>query len=55
MLKGTHNRGIFNQAKKATYRRQLENPNAKVEGNTTNERNKDRNDRYVAITRFQFD
>jgi len=55
MLKSTHNRGIFTQAKKATYRHWLENPNAEVEGNTAHERNKDRNDRHTAITRFQLD
>ena len=55
MLESTHNRGIFTQAKKATYRRWLENPDAEVEGNTTHERNKDRNDRHAAITGFQLD
>jgi hypothetical protein len=55
MLESTHNRSIFSQAKKATYRRWLENPNAEVEGNTAYERNKDRNDHYAAITRFQLD
>jgi hypothetical protein len=55
MLESTHNHGIFTQAKKATYRRWLENPDAEVEGNTTHERNKDRNDRHAAITGFQLD
>jgi hypothetical protein len=55
MLEHTSNRGIFNQAKKAIYRRWLENPDAEVEGNTTAERNKDRNDRYAAINKFQLD
>ena len=55
MLKSTRNRGIFTQVKKATYHRWLENPNAKVEGNTAYERSKDRNERYTAITRFQLD
>ena len=35
MLEHTSNRGVFNQAKKATYRRWLENLDAEVEGNTT--------------------
>jgi hypothetical protein len=55
MLKSTHNCSIFTQAKKATYRRWLENPNAEVEGNTTYKRNKDCNDCYAAITGFQLD
>ena len=55
MLESTRNCGIFSQAKKATYRHWLENPDAEVEGNTANEMNKDRNDRYAAITGFQLD
>jgi hypothetical protein len=55
MLKHTGNRGVFNQAKKATYRRWLENPDAEVEGTTAAKRNKDRNDRYKAINKFQLD
>jgi hypothetical protein len=55
MLEQTHNRSIFNQAKKATYRRWLENPSGPVEGNTLDERNKDRNDRNAAIAEFQLD
>ena len=55
MLEQTRNRGIFNQAKKATYRRWLENPDGSIEGNTTEQRNKDRNDRQSAITGFQLD
>jgi hypothetical protein len=55
MLEGTRNRGIFNQAKKATYRRWLENPGGPVEGNTPEELNKDRNDRQAALGGFQLD
>jgi hypothetical protein len=55
ILESTYNRGIFTQAKKATYCRWLENPDTEVEGNTTSERNKDCNDRYTAITGFQLD
>lgn len=55
MLKHTSNCGIFNQAKKAVYRCQLENPDAEVKGNTTAKRNKDHNDCYAAINRFQLD
>jgi hypothetical protein len=55
MLEGTRNRGIFNQAKKATYRRWLENPGAPIEGNTPQELNKDCNDRQSALTNFQLD
>ena len=53
MLEHTGNRGVFNQAKKATYRRQLENPDAEVEGNTTADQTKDRNNRYKAINKYQ--
>jgi hypothetical protein len=55
ILESTYNRGIFTQAKKATYYCWLENPDAEVEGNTTYKRNKDCNDRYAAITGFQLD
>ena len=55
MLEGTRNRGIFNQAKKATYRRWLENPGGPAEGNTPEELNKDRNDRQSALNGFQLD
>jgi hypothetical protein len=55
MLEETHNRGIFSQAKKATYRCWLENPGGPVEGNTLDELNKDRNDRQSALTNFQLD
>jgi hypothetical protein len=53
MLEHTRNCGIFNQAKKATYRRWFYNPNAEVEGNTAAKSNKDRKDRHAAINRFQ--
>ena len=52
MLEQTRNRSIFNQAKKATYRRWLEDPNGPVEGDTHEERTKDRNDRHAAVTGF---
>jgi hypothetical protein len=55
MLEGTCNRGIFNQAKKATYCRWLENPGGPAEGNTPEELNKDCNDRQSALGRFQLD
>jgi hypothetical protein len=55
MLEQTHNRGIFNQAKKATYRRWLENPDSAIEGSTDEQRTKDCNDRQSAITGFQLD
>ena len=55
MLEHSRNRGIFNQAKKATYRRWLENPNSEVEGETPTEQTKDRNDRNAALTDFQLD
>jgi hypothetical protein len=44
MLKHTRNQSIFDQAKKATYRRWLENLGSLIEGNTLGEMNKDRND-----------
>jgi hypothetical protein len=55
MLEQTKNRSIFDQAKKATYRRWLENPRGPVEGNTPDEQTKDRNDRNAAIADFQLD
>jgi hypothetical protein len=55
MLERTRNRSIFNQAKKATYRRWLEDPRGLVEGNTIEERDKDRNDRQAALNYFQLD
>jgi hypothetical protein len=55
ILESTYNCSIFTQAKKATYCCWLENPDTEVEGNTTSERNKDCNNRYTAITRFQLD
>jgi hypothetical protein len=55
MLEGRHNRGIFNQAKKATYRRWLETPGGPIEGNTPDEMNKDRNNRQAALGGFQID
>jgi hypothetical protein len=55
MLEGTRNRGIFNQAKKATYCRWLENPGGPVEGNNPDELNKDRNNRQSALANFQLD
>jgi hypothetical protein len=44
MLERTRNWSIFDQAKKATYRRWLENLGGPAEGNTPEEINKDRND-----------
>jgi hypothetical protein len=55
MLEGTRNRGIFNQAKKATYHCWLENPGSPAEGNTPDELNKDCNNRQSALSRFQLD
>lgn len=55
MLERTRNRSIFDQAKKATYRRQLEDPNGPVEGTTIQERDKDRNHQQAAINYFQLD
>jgi hypothetical protein len=55
VLEGTRNRGIFNQAKKATYRRWLENLGGPAKGNTPKELNKDRNDRQPALGGFQLD
>jgi hypothetical protein len=52
MLKGTHNRGIFNQAKKATYRCWLENLGGLVEGNTLDKLNKDCNNQQSALAKF---
>ena len=55
MLEQTGNRSVFNQAKKAIYRRWLKNPNGEVEGITANKRNKDCCNRYKAINHFQLD
>jgi hypothetical protein len=55
MLERTRNRSIFDQAKKATYRRWLKDPSGLVEGTTIEERHKDRNDRQSAINHFQLD
>jgi hypothetical protein len=55
MLEATSNCGIFNQAKKATYRRWLENPGGPIEGNTLAKLNKDWNDRQSALKGFQLD
>ena len=55
MLENTRNCGVFDQAKKATYRRWLENPNSLVEGDTINQQNRDWNSRYAVLTQFQLD
>jgi hypothetical protein len=55
MLENTRNRGVFDQAKKATYRRWLENPDGLVEGDTIDQQNRDRNSRHAALTWFQLD
>ena len=55
MLENTRNRGVFDQAKKATYRRWLENPNGLVEGDTIDQQNRDWNSRHGALTWFQLD
>ena len=55
MLEGRRNRGIFNQAKKATYRRWLETLGGPIEGNTPNKMNKDCNNRQAALRGFQID
>jgi hypothetical protein len=55
MLEGTRNRGIFNQAKKATYHRWLKNPGGPVKGNAPQELNKDHNDQQAALAKFQLD
>jgi hypothetical protein len=55
MLEKTRNRSIFDQAKKATYRRWLEDLSGPVEGTTIKERHKDCNDQQSAINHFQLD
>ena len=55
MLEKTRNRSVFNQAKKAVYRRWLENPDGLVEGNTIDAQNRDRNMRHSALNWFQLD
>jgi hypothetical protein len=55
MLERTRNRSIFDQAKKATYRRWLEDLNGLVEGTTVKEQDKDCNNRQSAINYFQLD
>jgi hypothetical protein len=55
MLERTRNWSIFDQAKKATYRRWLEDPSGLVEGTTIEEWHKDRNDQQSAINHFQLD
>jgi len=53
MLKETRNCSIFNQEKKATYRRWLENPDSPVKGNTLDKLNKDCNNQQSALKEFQ--
>jgi len=49
MLEKTHNRSVFNQAKKAAYRRWLKNLDGQVKGNTINSQNRDQNMRHLAL------
>jgi hypothetical protein len=52
-LEGIANRGIFSQAKKAIYKKWLENPHGELEGDTPEERAADANHRNRALRSFQ--
>jgi hypothetical protein len=53
--KRTNNRRVFSQAKKAVYRRWLENPGRELEGETLAARAQDRNARYDALKFYELD
>jgi len=51
----TNNRQVFSQAKKAVYRRWLENPDGVLEGETPAALAHDRNARYNALKFYELD
>ena len=52
-LEGIANHGIFSQAKKASYKKWLENPYSQLEGDTIEERATNANHRNYTLRRFQ--
>jgi hypothetical protein len=51
-LEGIANHGIFSQAKKASYKKWLENPYSQLKGNTIEECTTNVNHRNHALRRF---
>ena len=49
----TNNRSIFSQAKKAIYRRWLQDPHGEVEGESIKARAQDRNARYDPLKHYE--